>query len=186
MENTVEEPLRSAFREVMAGVAAPVSVVTSIAGGMPHGTTVSAFASLSVDPPMVLVALDQNSQLLEVITESKRFGLNVLSAAQQSIAATFAKKGAAKNVSDVIAWELDHDIPRLAGTSGWLACEVVNLVKGGDHFIVLGMVVAAETTEALPLIYHRRQYGTRIALELSEFGLNSHGTQVSAESGVMA
>ena len=51
--------LRERFREVMAGVATPVSVVTGMAGGLPHGTTVSAFASLSMDPPMVLVSLDR-------------------------------------------------------------------------------------------------------------------------------
>src|SRR4051795_13253886 len=52
-----EAELQGHFREVMAGVAPPVSVVTAIARGLPHGTTVSAFASLSMDPPMVLVAL---------------------------------------------------------------------------------------------------------------------------------
>ena len=56
---TAAAELQAHFREVMAGVATPVSVVTAISDGRPHGTTVSAFASLSMDPPMVLVALDR-------------------------------------------------------------------------------------------------------------------------------
>ena len=167
MEKADKESLRDAFREAMAGVTTPVTVVTSIADGGPHGTTVSAFASLSVDPPMVLLALDQHSQLLEVITASRRLGVNVLGAGQSALATTFAKKGAVKSISDVTTWELDHHVPRLPGAAGWLACEVVDLVKGGDHVIVLGAVVAAETTDGLPLTYLRRRYGTHAALELS-------------------
>ena len=66
------------FREVMAGVATPVTVVTAMSDGPPHGTTVSAFASLSMNPPMVLVSLDRGSELLSLIQESRRFGVNVL------------------------------------------------------------------------------------------------------------
>lgn len=72
------------FRKVMASVVTPVSVVTAMSGGegdgLPHRTTVSAFASLSMNPPMVLVSLDRASDLLALVRQTGRFGVNVLGA----------------------------------------------------------------------------------------------------------
>jgi flavin reductase (DIM6/NTAB) family NADH-FMN oxidoreductase RutF len=161
----VDAELQARFREVMAGVPTPVSVVTSTAGGLPHGTTVSAFASLSMTPPMVLVSLDRGSDLLAVVRESGRFGVNVLGAHQSHLALAFARKGGTGKFSGV-RWDVDHDLPRLPGAPGWLACEVATLVDGGDHVVALGTVVAAETTEGQPLTYHGRVFGTHAALEL--------------------
>jgi flavin reductase (DIM6/NTAB) family NADH-FMN oxidoreductase RutF len=164
MSQPVDEHLQTRFREVMAGVATPVSVVTGMAGGLPHGTTVSAFASLSMTPPMVLVSLDRQSELLSLIRESGRFGVNVLGADQSALALAFARKGGTGKFNGV-RWEIDHDLPRLPGAPGWLACEVAQLVDGGDHVVALGTVVAAETVDGRPLTYHGRLFGTHAALE---------------------
>jgi len=155
------------FREVMAGVPTPVSVVTSMADGLPHGTTVSAFASLSMDPPMVLVALDRGSDLLTLLRESGRFGVNVLGQNQSTTALAFARKGGTGKFQGV-QWEVDHDLPRLPGAPGWLACDVAALVDGGDHVVALGTVVAASTRHGQPLTYHLRTFGTHTALEADE------------------
>jgi flavin reductase (DIM6/NTAB) family NADH-FMN oxidoreductase RutF len=157
--------LADRFREVMAGVATPVSVVTSMADGLPHGTTVSAFASLSMAPPMVLVSLDRGSDLLALVRESGRFGVNVLGSTQSALALAFARKGGTGKFQGV-RWEIDHDLPRLPGAPGWLACDVASLVEGGDHVVALGTVVAAETLDGLPLTYHGRVFGTHAALEM--------------------
>ncbi len=151
-----------AFREVMAGVCTPVAVVTGLDGTRPHGTTVSAFASLSLEPPMVLVSLAHSSDLLAVVRDSGRFGVNVLGSAQADLAARFARKGDDK-FSDV-GWRLDGGLPRLDGAPGWLACDVTELVVGGDHYVALGTVLAAATEEAAPLVYHRRVFGTHSPL----------------------
>ena len=159
-----EAALAATFREVMAGVATPVSVVTSMGDGLPHGTTVSAFASLSMEPPMVLVSLDRGSDLLALVQETRRFGVNVLGADQSSLALAFARKGGTGKFNGV-RWEADHGLPRLPGAPGWLACEVSALVEGGDHVVALGTVVAAEATGGRPLTYHGRVFGTHAALE---------------------
>jgi flavin reductase (DIM6/NTAB) family NADH-FMN oxidoreductase RutF len=78
---------------------------------------VSAFASLSMKPPMVLVALDRASNLLALVRESRRFGVNVLGSAQSALALTFAKKGGVGKFQGV-HWELDHGLPRLPRTPG--------------------------------------------------------------------
>ncbi|MEV6304316.1 flavin reductase family protein [Actinoplanes sp. NPDC051861] len=149
------------LREVMAAVPTPVSVVTTMTGSTAHGSTVSAFVSLSMDPPMVLVSLARSSNLLRNIRSSGRYGVNVLSAEQAALAIGFATAESGHRFRGV-RWSADHDLPRLAGTTGWLACEVAGLIDGGDHVIVLGRVVGAETAEAAPLVYHRRTFGTHL------------------------
>ena len=153
--------LPEAFREVMAGVATPVSVVTALREGAPHGTTVSAFSSLSLSPPMVLVALDRRSDLLARLSIGAPFGVNVLGAHQAGLAAAFARKGADKFAG--VEWAEHSGVPRLAGSPGWLACTVAQLVDGGDHVVVLGDVVHAASSSAPPLVYHARTFGTHRA-----------------------
>jgi flavin reductase (DIM6/NTAB) family NADH-FMN oxidoreductase RutF len=139
-------------------VPTPVTVVTSHIDRKPHGTTVSAFTSLSLDPPMILVSLDQSSSLLKIITESGRFGVNVLASGQAPLATTFARKGDDK--FDGIAWYMDHDAPRLAGQGQWLVCRADQLITAGDHVIIIGLVVHADTHSFEPLLYRQRAFGT--------------------------
>ncbi|MFD4606013.1 flavin reductase family protein [Streptomyces sp. NPDC058464] len=155
-----------AFRDVMAGVASPVTVVTGVSEGVPHGTTVSAFTSLSLSPPMVLVSLDRGSRLLEVVRGSGRFGVNVLSSHQAGLALRFARKGGAEKF-DGTEWSLVHGLPRLPEATGWLACETETLVDGGDHVVLLGRVLSAEHRVAPPLTYHARAFGTHSMLAAS-------------------
>jgi flavin reductase (DIM6/NTAB) family NADH-FMN oxidoreductase RutF len=151
------------FRAVMAAVCTPVSVVTTMAGDRPHGSTVSAFASLSLNPPMVLVSLDLGSDLLRHIRGSRTFGLNVLHSGQAALAAAFARKGDDK--FNGVSWARQDGVPRLEGCAGWLACTVTQLVPGGDHVVVFGRAVGAGHEAAPPLIYHQRRFGTHEALE---------------------
>ena len=157
----MSSPLAEDFRAVMAGVATPVSVVTTLTGGRPHGTTVSAFASLSMSPPMVLVSLDRGSQLLARLTGGSVFGVNVLGSDQAGLALAFARKGG--DTFTGVEWVDDAGAPRLAGSPGWLACTVTRLVEGGDHVIVLGEVRTAARRDVPPLTYHARTFGTHAA-----------------------
>jgi flavin reductase (DIM6/NTAB) family NADH-FMN oxidoreductase RutF len=150
-----------ALREVMAGVATPVSVVTTLAGGRPHGTTVSAFTSLSMSPPMVLVSLDRRSGLLARLAQGSPFGVNVLGQGQADLALRFARSG--PDGFDDVAWRAEAGAARLLGSPGWLACRVARLVDGGDHVIVLGDVLVANRADGAPLTYHARAFGTHVA-----------------------
>jgi flavin reductase (DIM6/NTAB) family NADH-FMN oxidoreductase RutF len=131
-------------------------------GPRPHGTTVSAFASLSMAPPMVLVSLDRGSELLAVVRTTRRFGVNILASDQRALALVFARKGADK--FDGVTWAPAHDVPRIEAAPGWLACELADLVPGGDHVVVMGTVVDARTVTADPLTYHSRAFGTHTPL----------------------
>jgi flavin reductase (DIM6/NTAB) family NADH-FMN oxidoreductase RutF len=159
--NSKTVDVQPAFREVMAGVCTPVSVVTTLTGEIPHGTTVSAFASLSMSPPMVLVSLDRRSELLAQVRELGLFGVNVLGSDQSALARNFARKGAGKFAN--VPWVVDGGVPRIPGAGGFLACSALKFVNGGDHVLVLGQVQVAETTAVAPLTYYARSFGTHAA-----------------------
>jgi flavin reductase (DIM6/NTAB) family NADH-FMN oxidoreductase RutF len=116
-----------------------------------------------MEPPMVLVSLDRESELLAFVREAGMFGVNVLGATQSALALTFARKG--RDKFDGVSWQVDHHLPRLHGAPGWLSCELTDLVNGGDHVVALGAVTFAETLTGRPLTYHGRVFGTHTALE---------------------
>jgi flavin reductase (DIM6/NTAB) family NADH-FMN oxidoreductase RutF len=110
-----------------------------------------------MEPPMVAVALDGKSELLGLVRQTRRFGLNVLSCDQISLARQFASKG--RDKAEGTVWSIDNGSPRLAGVSGWLACKVADVVAGGDHWIVLGSVMAATAGCTTPMTYHASTFG---------------------------
>ena len=146
------------FRELMAGVCAPVTVVTTHDGDRPHGATVSSFASLSLAPPLITIALDERSGLLPRLVAAGRFGVNLLGHGQADLARLFARRDADRFAGT--DWHLDHGLPRLNGAAGWLDCAVHDVVPGGDHRLVIGLVTAAGRAELPPLIYAYRTFGT--------------------------
>jgi flavin reductase (DIM6/NTAB) family NADH-FMN oxidoreductase RutF len=137
-------------------VCTPVSVVTTMHRGKGHATTVSAFCSLSIDPPLVLVALDRGSDLLQLIRRSRVFGVNILADQQHAIALHLARKDPDKLAK--VEWVEDAGLPRLVGSAGWLACRAHRIIAGGDHMIVTGLVVRAEHEPREPLLYRRRRF----------------------------
>jgi flavin reductase (DIM6/NTAB) family NADH-FMN oxidoreductase RutF len=148
-----------AFRDSMAGVCAPVTVVTALVDGIPYGATVSSFASLSLEPPLVSIALDRRSNLLARIQEQGRFGVNVLGHTQDDLAVSFARRDADRFAG--VSWAADAGLPRLIGTAGWLACELHRCVEAGDHLMLFGLVRNVRSnSELAPLVYLRRTFGT--------------------------
>lgn len=159
MDDTARSgPNPQAFRDVMAEVCTPVAVVTTAVNGAPHGTTVGAFMSLSLSPPMVVVALDRASDLLAKVRLTRRFGINVLAMSQDHLAVQFAGKGGERFAG--VTWSLADGLPRLADAIGWLACQAEAFLDGGDHILIRAHVQTATATPAPPLAYHRRVYGT--------------------------
>lgn len=164
MTSTVTGPRGTAeqFRDVMAQVPAAVAVLTTHAGGAPHGTTVSAFVSVSLDPPTMLVSLDNASVLLSKLEPGTQAALNVLTADQAELAGHFAHK----HKDDApVSWKPAGDQPpRLPGCAAWIALTVAELIAVSDHTLVICTVNTAHTTTAPPLLHWQHTYGTpRIA-----------------------
>jgi flavin reductase (DIM6/NTAB) family NADH-FMN oxidoreductase RutF len=144
------------FRETLSRVPSPVTIVTTLADGRAHGTTVSAFTSLSAEPPLVLVALDRNSDLLELLHRVERFAVNLLACDQADIGVDCAKKGEDKLSS--VRWRPEEGLPRIEDAAAWLVCEIEQILPGGDHEIVIGLVTGCDTGVDDPLVYHRRRF----------------------------
>jgi flavin reductase (DIM6/NTAB) family NADH-FMN oxidoreductase RutF len=151
------------FRSLLAGVCAPVTVVTTAGRRGPAGTTVSAFASLSLHPPLVSVAFARESSLLGQIQHTGRFGVNILAHGQEDVAVLFARRGVDRFGS--VPWHPDHGLPRLTAASGWAVCELYNDVEAGDHRLLFGLVIQASRREdRAPLVYADQTYGTHSRL----------------------
>lgn len=144
------------FQEAMSRVPCPVAVVTAMDGNRPHGTTVSAFCSLSADPPMVLVSLDKKSNLLEIIRRTGRFGINILALDQEPTAMACAQKGIDKFSN--IDWEERNEVPHILGTSAWFACDLQDEQGGGDHVVLHGMCFDLDEWNVKSLYYYRRRF----------------------------
>jgi flavin reductase (DIM6/NTAB) family NADH-FMN oxidoreductase RutF len=158
MTVTSDARLEQGLRATMGNLVAGLNVVTTSAGGSPHGTTVSGVMSLSMSPPMVLVSLSARSRLLARLSEGARFGINILAWQQDQIALRFS--GSAADRFADISWFVDHGAPRIVDSHGWVAADVAALLPGGDHVIVLGDVVDAVASPGAPLSYHQRTFGT--------------------------
>ena len=144
------------FRETLSRVPTAVTIVTTLKDSHPHGTTVSAFCSLSAEPPLVMVALDRSSDLLQLLQEVGRFAVNLLAAGQEEVGRACARKGPGK-LADV-PWRDEGGLPRLERAAAFLSCDVEQVVPGGDHLVVIGRVTACDTDEFQPLVYHRRRF----------------------------
>jgi flavin reductase (DIM6/NTAB) family NADH-FMN oxidoreductase RutF len=147
------------FRDLMAAVCAPVTVVTTADEAGPHGATVSAFASLSLRPPLVTVALDRRSALLARVLAARRLGVNVLASGDDDIALRFAQAASGMRFAGV-AWTPAHGLPRLDCAAAWAECELRQVVDGGDHLLLIALVTHAESRQAAPLVYGHRTFGT--------------------------
>ena len=136
----------------MRALASGVAIVTCTVEGRPWGVTVTAFASVSADPPTVLVSLGSNGTAARAIAARRRFGVTVLSASQVDLAERCAQPGAPKFVD---AWSLE-------GALAQLDCEVSRTVEVADHTVFFGRVLHAHAAAGggEPLVYHRCAYRT--------------------------
>jgi flavin reductase (DIM6/NTAB) family NADH-FMN oxidoreductase RutF len=122
--------------------------------------TVSAFFSASLDPPLVGVCLDRRAATLELIIESRRFAVNVLSAAQSELSDRFAAKDNEPTRFDGVALAQVQGAfsPLVEGAVVQLDCELMATHDAGDHVLCLGRVGIALTHPGVPLIYHAAGY----------------------------
>jgi flavin reductase (DIM6/NTAB) family NADH-FMN oxidoreductase RutF len=142
----------------MRNVAAPVSVVTTFVDGQPRGVTVSAFDSLSMQPPMMTVALQDTSSLLNDITVGLALGINVLRSDQENLATRFATHGEDRFAG--LDWTMDLGAPRLRHVHAWFGVRVREAVRGGDHVVLVCDVLSAAQGGGRPLTYHDRMFGS--------------------------
>jgi flavin reductase (DIM6/NTAB) family NADH-FMN oxidoreductase RutF len=146
------------FRHVLSHFASGVTIVTTCdADARPAGLTASAFTSVSLDPPLVLVCVDHKSQTYPALLERGRFAVNILASDQKELSRRFASARLDK-FDDVRYRSGAHGMPLLESALAFLECTTVNTHVEGDHTIFVGLVEHVGVGDGEPLLYFRGQY----------------------------
>ncbi|MEO7102105.1 MAG: flavin reductase family protein [Gemmatimonadaceae bacterium] len=144
-----------AFRAVMGRFACGVTVVTvTDEAGADHGMTVSAFASVSLEPPLILVCIDRTASMHDVVTNAEYFAVNILAATQESLARRFADTGAQK-FEGVGYSRGETGAPILNDVLAHIECKRVSSTETGDHALIIAETIAASVRDVRPLLYYR-------------------------------
>jgi flavin reductase (DIM6/NTAB) family NADH-FMN oxidoreductase RutF len=146
------------FRAAMGMLPTGVTVVAATGPDGPAGATANAVGSLSIEPMLMLACLDRGSRTLLAVQAANRFGVSVLHAGQEPIARAFATKAPVADKWQGVGWSERAGIPAIDDALLFVACELRDVIAGGDHVIVTGEVTALETAAGDPLVFHAGEY----------------------------
>ena len=146
------------FKRALSSFATGVAVATALdADGNKVGMTISSFNSVSLDPPLVLWSIGNDSKSYSVFIDAEYFAVNVLAMHQEHLSSRFAQKGEDK-FEDLECRAGINGIPLLPEYAACFECRTENIFDGGDHKIIVGRVLKLEDRESDPLIYYRGHF----------------------------
>lgn len=146
------------FRTAMGLLPTGVTVVSASGPDGPAGATANAVCSLSIEPMLMLACLDRGSRTLLAVQAANCFGISILHAGQEAIARSFATKAPVAEKWSGVAWRERDGIPAIDGALAWIACDLRDVIAGGDHVIVTGEVRDLATGEGDPLVFSGGEY----------------------------
>ena len=148
---------QDAFRAVLGRFASGVTIVTVLgANGRDYGMTVSAFSSVSLEPPLVLVCIGEEASLKPMIAEATHYGVSILASDQEPLSRRFAAHG--ERFDGIGFTRGENGMALIDGALAFMECRIVARHRAGDHTIVVGEVEAASVEDARPLLYYRGGY----------------------------
>jgi flavin reductase (DIM6/NTAB) family NADH-FMN oxidoreductase RutF len=174
-------PTAAEFREAVSRFATGITVVTCVVDGVDHAMTANAFASVSLDPVLVLVSVERDARFHDAVSATSGWGVSILSVDAEPVARWLATKG--RPLEGQLDQVAHHRSPNLGvalidGALATLECRTVDTHKAGDHDIVVGEVIALETrpdepvgeehASTEPLLYYRRRYRSIASGESSD------------------
>ena len=152
-----------AFRNTLGRFATGVCLITvNDAQSGPLALTANSFASVSLDPALVLWSIQRNSECLREYTECAQFGISVLAQDQMALSNHYAKKGAHGIDPAHFSFD-DANVPVLSGAVAHFSCDRHVIYDGGDHDIIVGKVRAFSSSDAQPLLFFQGGYGALAA-----------------------
>jgi flavin reductase (DIM6/NTAB) family NADH-FMN oxidoreductase RutF len=151
------------FRQAVGAFTTGVTVVTTSDGdGVRYGLTANSFASVSLEPPLVLFCVAHSAPSLDGLMRSKHFAINVLAWDQEDIARRFARPADDKFAG--IAWRTGiFGAPLLDRCIAHIECQLEHVHTSGDHDIVIGRVHRVRVFEGEPLVFHRSRFSTVVS-----------------------
>lgn len=151
------------WRAAMARFPSGVTIVTSWREAAPVGTTVNAFCSVSLEPPLLLICLDQANPALRPIEACQVFGVNFLAAGADDLARHFGREPDADRFLGLEWTALEGGAPQLTVASVFIDCALEQAHAAGDHMILIGRGLRIDhASGALPLLYHRGAFPSPI------------------------
>jgi 3-hydroxy-9,10-secoandrosta-1,3,5(10)-triene-9,17-dione monooxygenase reductase component len=151
-------PDPAAFRAAMGMLPTGVTVVAAPGAEGPAGATANAVCSLSIEPMLMLACLDRGSRTLLAAQAANRFGISVLHEGQEELARAFATKAPVAEKWEGVVWSERDGVPAIDGAVVFVACDLRDVIAGGDHVILTGAVTALEAAPATPLVFHQGEY----------------------------
>ena len=162
-QSSMTEPIGESIKSLMRSFPQGVTIVTGVADGSPFGVTVSAFSSVSLEPPLVMVSMSKGTRARDMLSTASAFTINVLSADQSDIAERFAGR------SDSHRYRFEgintrvgsNGCPIFSSAVGYLECSGWSQHEEGDHTMIVGRVTEAGLNgDSPPLVYYKRRYTT--------------------------
>lgn len=173
---------RHAFRDAISHFATGVAVITTVHEGDPAGMTASAVSSLSLDPVLLLVCINNELPTHTAIEHSRRFVVNVLGEGDEDLALRFAQP--AKDKFAGVELREEHELPVLDRSIAYFVCDVPERFPGGDHSIFIGQVIECDSVAGRrPLVYFRSRFGSLLDRE-REFLRESAAWDVASLGGI--
>jgi flavin reductase (DIM6/NTAB) family NADH-FMN oxidoreductase RutF len=147
-----------ALRNVMGQFATGVTVVTTLGkGGAPVGMAANSFASVSLDPPLILWSIGLQAPSLTAFRAHSAFAINIMCEDSKDLALNFARPSEDKFAG--VEWEAGYDgVPVLAGAAAVLQCRTEQRLPGGDHEIYIGRVMGFHHAAKSPLLFHKGKF----------------------------
>lgn len=155
-----QEEKQKLFKLALGNYPTGVTIVTTTASdGTPVGLTANSFASVSLDPLLILWSIDHRVSSLKSFTQCEKFAVHILADNQAELCKTFATRDVDR--FGMCEWSTsEHNLPVLEGALAVLQCKLHQAVEAGDHTILIGEVLDIEVNcDCEPLLYHRRNFG---------------------------
>lgn len=147
------------FKNVLKLWASGVSVVTTNSAAGEQGMTATSFASVSMDPPQILVCINDSAETGDAIMETKKFAINILTAAQEQVSNQFAGGSSMQERFANVVWHKgDLDVPVLDEALASMECTVVQQVRAGTHWVIIGEIQSTQCQSGDPLLYFNSSY----------------------------
>lgn len=153
------------FRNTMGKFATGVTVITTKVGEDVHGMTANAFMSLSLDPKLITISVDNKANMLDRIQDSGKFAVSILAEEQQDISMHFAGQ---KKKDDGVYFDLINNVPIVRDSLASIVCDVYDAYEVGDHTLFIGKVIEIELRDGSPLTFYQGKYGNYRQLEYAK------------------
>lgn len=160
---SIQPKICEQIKSIMSEIPVPLTIITAEHNGLKRAVTISSFTCHSMEPPLITFNINCGSQFCEVIQNATHFAVHFPNENHISICKHLAQKGltSEEQFSNISYHETEHNTPIISDITSVLICTKKEIIKVGDHIILVGQVVEAKRTEERPgLLYHQKNFVT--------------------------